>query len=320
MLRSRYLLTAPTPLQLFAHVRPAKSLLLRAKTISRLSDMEKKGFQTGRLEGQVAIITGASRGLGEYCALGFAREGAKVVVAARTVEVKNRRLPGTIFHTARLIEEDGGEALPVVCNVADISSVQDMTREVLDHWGRIDILMNNAAIQPPGANTDITVKHWELQYRVNVHGAFHCIRSVLPAMEEQQYGNIINISSGAAQGGTPYGATKRSLEAMTEGLAAELKPLGIVVNALKPVSAIETPGFLFAQLPRSDQSNDMPVLPPADSYVEAAILLATQTPQTFTGRVHNDAEVIGYLAGKETKSRFRELNPDYWSAIMDKII
>ena len=273
-----------------------------------------------RLEGQVAIITGASRGLGEYCALGFALEGAKVVIAARTVEEKDPRLPGTIYHTARLIEEAGGEALPVICNVADVSSIQDMTSKVTEHWGRIDILVNNAAIQPPGANADITAKHWELQYRVNVHGPFHCIRSVLPTMMEQKRGNIINISSGASLGGTPYGGTKRALEAMTAGLSAELEQLGIVVNALKPVSAIETPGFLFAQLPRDEQGSDMPALPPRDSYVEAAILLAIQTTDTFTGRVLNDAEVIGYLADNETKNRFRELNPTYWSVAMDNIM
>lgn len=274
---------------------------------------------SSRLEGQVAIITGASRGLGEYCALGFAREGAKVVIAARTVEEKDPRLPGTIFHTARLIEEAGGEAFPVICNVAELSSIQNMVRQVADHWGQIDILVNNAAIQPPGANIDITAKHWELQYRVNIHGPFHCIRSVLPAMQERKRGNIINISSAAALGGTPYGGTKRALEAMTEGLGAELKQQGIVVNALKPVSAIETPGFLFAQLPREEQGSDVPELPPADSYVEAAILLAIQTTDTFTGRVHNDAEIIGYLADNETKNRFRELNPPYWSVVMDNI-
>ncbi len=105
---------------------------------------------SGRLEGKVAVITGASRGLGEYCALGFAREGAKVAVAARTVEVKDERLPGTIYSTAEVIEKAGGEALPVVCNVADVSSIEAMTKQVMDRWGRIDNLMNNAAIQPPG--------------------------------------------------------------------------------------------------------------------------------------------------------------------------
>jgi citronellol/citronellal dehydrogenase len=272
---------------------------------------------TGRLEGQVAIITGASRGLGEYCALGFAREGAKVAVAARTTEQQDPRLPGTIYHTCKQIEDAGGEALPVVCNVADTASIENMISQVVDHWGRIDILMNNAAIQPPGGNATISPKHWDLTFRVNVHGPFNCIRAALPIMEKQNSGNIINISSSATLMGTPYGGSKRALEAMTEGLAQELKQQNIVVNALKPVSAIETPGFLFAQVPRDEPGSEFPDLPPQDSYVEAAILLATQSVDSFTGRVHDDAEVIGYLADDETKHRLRQLNPGYWTAIMD---
>ena len=272
----------------------------------------------GRLEGKVAIITGASRGLGEYCALGFAREGAKVAVAARTVEQQDARLPGTIYHTCKLIEDAGGEALPVICNVADVDSINAMVNQVQARWGRIDILMNNAAIQAPGNNADINPKHWELTYKVNVHGPFHCIRAVLPYMTAQQSGNIINISSAATLMGSPYGGSKRALEAMTEGLAAELREQNIVVNALKPVSAIETPGFLFAQLQRDESGIELPALPPQDSYVEAAILLALQTPESFTGRVHDDAEVIGSLADLKTRDRFRELNPDYWAAIMDR--
>jgi citronellol/citronellal dehydrogenase len=108
-----------------------------------------------RLENKVAIITGASRGLGEYCALGFARVGGMVVVAARSTEVKDPRLPGTIHSTVRLIEEADGEALPVVCNVADAQSIQAMVRQALEHWGRIDILMNNAPFSLP-AETPIS--------------------------------------------------------------------------------------------------------------------------------------------------------------------
>ena len=239
-------------------------------------------------------------------------------MAARTVEVTDERLPGTIYHTVELIKEAGGEALAVICNVADPASITAMAEQVLAHWGRIDILMNNAAIQPPGNNLDIRQKHWNLIYNVNVNGPFHCVRAVLPTMVEQQHGNIINISSGATLGGSPYGGTKRALEAMTEGLAAELKSDGITANALKPLSAIETPGFLFAQVPRDGgQSASAPELPPPDSYVEASILLACQTPDTYTGQINNDAEVIANLADEGSRQRFRDLNPNYWVAAMD---
>lgn len=273
-----------------------------------------------RLEGQVAIITGASRGLGQFCAMGFAKEGAKVAVAARTVEEEDTRLPGTIHHTVDLITKAGGEALAVVCNVANPESITSMSEQVLDRWGRIDILVNNAAIQPPGGNADIQEKHWNLIYNVNVNGPFYCVRSVLPTMLRQKRGNIINISSMATLGGSPYGGTKRALEAMTEGLAMELMAKGITANALKPLSAIETPGYLFSQVPRETGQGATPVLPAPDSYVEAAILLACQTPEIYTGQVNNDAEVIANLATEETKQRFRELNPDYWAIAMDMAV
>ena len=104
----------------------------------------------GRLAGKVAITTGGSRGLGQYCAVGYGREGARVVVAARTEVEKDPNLPGTIHETVQLVEEAGGEAMAVVCNVADTDSINAMVNAVLEKWGQIDVLMNNAAVQPPG--------------------------------------------------------------------------------------------------------------------------------------------------------------------------
>lgn len=249
---------------------------------------------SGRLSGKVAIITGASRGLGAYCAVGYAREGASVVIAARTEEEQDPNLPGTIYATAREVEAAGGRALPVVCNVADVDSIQKMIDTTLESFGRIDVLMNNAAIQPPGRISTIQAKHWELEFRVNVHGPFHCARAVLPAMQARKAGSIINISSVAARGGSHYGATKRAVEAMTIGLAFELREQGIAVNALKPVGAIDTPGLRYRG------GNTAPIqiereLPTPDSYVEAAVLLAMATPETFTGQVVNDAEAVERL-------------------------
>lgn len=272
----------------------------------------------GRLEGKVAIITGASRGLGEYCAVGYGREGAKVVVAARTETETDPRLPGTIYHTAKLVEEAGGEAFPVVCNVADYASVEGMVKQVLDRYGRVDIMMNNAAVQPPGFISTIQIRHWELEFRVNVHGVFYGCRAVLPAMIEQKSGNIINISSVGALGGSHYGATKRAVEAMSIGLAAEQRDNGIAVNAFKPVRGIETPGLLFGRAP-GQVGGPRPAgeeIPPPDSYVEAAILLAMQTPETFTGQVVDDAEVIARLADPATQQRMKEINPSAWVAAM----
>jgi NAD(P)-dependent dehydrogenase (short-subunit alcohol dehydrogenase family) len=272
---------------------------------------------TGRLAGKVAIITGASRGLGEYCAVGYAREGAKVVIAARTETETDPRLPGTIYHTAKLVEEAGGEALPVVCNVGDMDSVEAMVAKTLATWGKIDILMTNAAVQPAGFISTIKPRSWELEFNINVHGPFRCIRAVLPSMQEHKSGAIINISSVAAFGGSHYGATKRAIESMTIGLARELKEQGIAVNAMRPVGGIETPGLLFGR-PQMQAGSTAPRqgLPSPDSYVEAAILLALQTPDTFTGQVYNDAQLIERLADEATKAKFRQNNPENWVKAM----
>jgi NAD(P)-dependent dehydrogenase (short-subunit alcohol dehydrogenase family) len=290
---------------------------------------------SGRLAGKVAIITGASRGLGQYCAIGYAREGARVVVAARTETESDPRLPGTIHDTVKMVEEAGGEGLAVVCNVGDMESVEAMAEKVMAHWGRIDILMTNAAVQPAGFISTIKPKSWELEFNINVHGPFRCIRAVLPAMQAQKSGNIINISSVAARGGSHYGATKRAIEAMSIGLARELKDQGIAVNAMKPVGGIETPGLLFGRpqgagamapapgqnptarpAPQAYTPGARPGLPSPDSYVEAAVLLAMQTPESFTGQVYNDAQLIERLASDADKARFRSENPANWVEAM----
>jgi citronellol/citronellal dehydrogenase len=271
----------------------------------------------GRLAGKVCIITGASRGLGQYCAVGYGREGAKVVVAARTENVTDERLPGTIYDTARLVEEAGGEALPLVCNVADMESVEQMIEQVLAKWGRIDVLMTNAAVQPAGFISTIKPKSWELEFNINVHGPFRCIRAALPTMQAQKSGSIINISSIAATGGSHYGATKRAIEALTIGLARELKDQGVAVNAMKPVGAIETPGLLFGR-PQSQRPGGQarPELPKPDSYVEAAVILAAAAPDAITGQVLNDAQIVERYAGADLKERFRAENPQNWVSAM----
>lgn len=268
----------------------------------------------GRLADKVAVITGSSRGLGEYCAVGYGREGAKVVIAARTEQETDPRLPGTIYHTAKLVEEAGGEAFPVVCNVADYASVEEMVKKVLDKYGRIDVLMTNAAVQPPGFISTIQIRHWELEFRVNVHGPFYCIRAVLPSMMERKSGSIINISSVAASPGTGshYGATKRAIESMTIGLANEMKQNGIAVNCMKPVGGIDTPGLRFGRAPGQVGGPIRGDLPAPDSYVEAAVLLAMRTPETGTGIVMHDAAIIATLADEETKRKMLDMNPQPW--------
>jgi citronellol/citronellal dehydrogenase len=245
-----------------------------------------------RLKDKVAIITGASRGLGEYMAHTMAAEGALIVVAARTEEVKDERLPGTIHETARKIRDAGGTAIAVRCNVADIESVEEMVKATLKEFGRIDILVNNAAVQPPGRLTTIQPRHWDLELRINVNGPFYATRAVLDTMRAQKSGNIINISSVGAnramegQAGH-YGVMKVTLEMMTKGFATELKDDGIAVNALKPRGGIATPGFLFARGGVKPPGTQGP-----EEFTEASVIVATATTETLTGQALFDWEVI----------------------------
>jgi citronellol/citronellal dehydrogenase len=257
-----------------------------------------------RLQGRVAIITGASRGLGEYCAVAYGREGATVAVAARTETVRNERLPGTIYTTAEKVDAAGGQGFPVVCNMADPDSVAAMVTSVFDRFGRIDVLINNAGILPAGSMTTVPLRHWELEMQVNVTGPFFATRAVLSAMIAQGRGSVVNVSSsGADMHFGHYGVSKNALEAMTIAFAKEVSQWGIAVNCLKPVGAIETPGMRMAGHPESLYAS----LPPADRYVEAAVLLGLLTPDEGTGLVLDDAEVVSRWASEPLRSRLAAL-------------
>jgi NAD(P)-dependent dehydrogenase (short-subunit alcohol dehydrogenase family) len=238
------------------------------------------------LDGQVAIVTGASRGLGAAMAKALAAEGATVVVAARTAE-PSARWPGTIIETAREIEAEGGTALPVVVDVSDEVSVAALADTVLTRLGRIDVLVNNAVSYGRGRPTllEIDMTDWDTMYAVNVRGVVLCCKAVLPSMVARGSGSIVNISSSAAAHPTPtrigYGSSKAALESLTLGLAGEVKANGIAVNALSLGRQTDTPGARDRRPSDYDYSGwAQPEImgPPA-------VFLAQQSAETFTGRV-----------------------------------
>ncbi|HLF77526.1 MAG TPA: SDR family NAD(P)-dependent oxidoreductase [Dehalococcoidia bacterium] len=259
----------------------------------------------GRLEGKVAIVTGASRGLGQYCAVAFALEGAKVAAVGRSQRETNLHLPGNVNLTAGMVEDYGGEAVPLICDVSDQEAVESMVSIVLERFGRIDVLMNNAAVGWDDPIVTVPPRLFEQELRTNVLGAFFCMRAVLPSMQLQGAGNIINVTAGSAEDHTHYGASKRALEVLTLGLADEVRGNGIAVNCLRPVGWVDTPGSLVRDLRPSDRA-------PPQSYLEAAILLAIQTSNSCTGSVKTDAEVVRDLGDLKLLNRFIALNPPYW--------
>ncbi len=243
-----------------------------------------------KLDGKVAIVTGGSRGIGKAIALGFAEEGADVIVAART-EVEREEIPGTIYQTVEEIQALGRRALPIKCDVTSEQSVNDMVQKTLSQFGRIDILVNNAGIAYYFPVVETPLKRWELVLKVNLVGAFICAKAVLPTMIEQRAGSIINITSRAGERrpsptGVAYAVTKAGLDRFTWGLAAEVGRYNIAVNALKPLEIVSTEGMRF-WLPDADKSKWRS----AEMMVKATIFLATQDGKGTTGTVAYDEEL-----------------------------
>ena len=189
-----------------------------------------------RFTDRVAIVTGGGRGIGKAIVHGFARERARVVVTARTAD--------EIADVAHEIVLAGGEAIGVVCDVSDEASVQRMVDEAISHWGRIDILVNNAATNLPNIDVvDMQPDAWRRVVDVNLTGPFLCARALLPKMIEQGSGSIVNISSIGGRHGSkgrgPYRAAKAGLINLTETLAAENFSHGVRVNCVCP-GGVET--------------------------------------------------------------------------------
>jgi len=250
----------------------------------------------GKLEGKVAIITGASRGIGEAVAIGFAREGANVAIAARTSEKLASGLPGTIHEVVQKVQSAGGEAIAVQTDITSESQVQAMVQSVLERWGRIDILVNNAARAFPGSFLDTTFEAWNNVIGSVLQGTFLCTRAVVPVMVKQKSGSIINTSSRAASsrtkttGGIAYGTAKAAIEHFTYELAADLGQYNIAVNCYYPVPPVAVPkeGLLF-KLPPGLEKEKM--VGPEDM-VGCAIFLAQQDARGVTGTVASSMELI----------------------------
>jgi citronellol/citronellal dehydrogenase len=260
------------------------------------------------LAGRVAVVTGASRGIGEYVARRFAAEGAAVAVVARTQEQADERLPGTIHQTVATIRGAGGTAVAIQ---ADLSKPADRARiidEAERELGPVDILVNNAAVTFFLPVADFPGRRYDLMFEVQVKAPFELSQRVLPGMRERGQGWILNISSIAAVhpaippvpgediGGTVYGMCKAALERLTTGMAAELYADGIAVNALSPTRGVPTPGVLFHNLiPDVDAALASGAAESPEMFAEASLALCSGDPAVLTGRVAYSRELVAEL-------------------------
>jgi NAD(P)-dependent dehydrogenase (short-subunit alcohol dehydrogenase family) len=248
------------------------------------------------LRGKVAIVTGASRGVGAATAVALGALGARVACAARATDASPLRLPGTIDATVRRVVEAGGEAIAVPTNLARDEDVEAMVAATTDAFGGVDVLVNNAAITFPG-DLGIELKRFDLVLNVDLRAPLLAIRAVVPSMRARGGGRILNVSSAAALNYIPglmaYGMAKLALEHLTVSAAAQLREAGIAVNTFRIDVPVASEGFV-ANAPELDHSD----WEPCEVAAEGIVWMLGQ-PDSYTGnnvgmaRLRADEGIMG---------------------------
>ena len=234
-------------------------------------------MEHGRLSGRVAIITGGARGIGKATAFKMVREGASVAL----LDI----LGDEAARVVKELEALGGKALGLKTDISRKDEVDGAVERVLRHYGRVDILFNNAGVVRPGTLEKVREEDWEAALGVNLKGAFFCTQAVVPTMKKNRYGKIVNMSSRASLGKeerTVYGATKAGLIGLTRTWALELAPHNINVNAIGP-GPIATELFMAAN--------------PKDSPKTQAII--DGVPLKRMGQPEDVANLAAFLASDE---------------------
>jgi NAD(P)-dependent dehydrogenase (short-subunit alcohol dehydrogenase family) len=256
------------------------------------------------LTGKVVIITGASRGVGKQAGLDFARRGARVVLAARTVEA-DPSVPGTIGETLKQIEDAGGEAIAVATDLAEENDLKALVDAAVSHFGGVDILVNNAAATQGEiwgkTFLDLTREEWLYQFAVNVHAPFTLTQLVVPIMERRGGGRIINLSTGSGevmrQAEEPvkmsaigqfslavpgYYSSKRALDRFGNCMAPEFHAKGIAIIGLHPGLVATELVAIRVKESGLDDSVAVPMTVPARMIVYFA---SCENPSEYTGRL-----------------------------------
>jgi citronellol/citronellal dehydrogenase len=251
------------------------------------------------LDGATAFVTGTSRGIGKALALRLADEGARVVSTGKTVE-EHDRLPGTIVETTETIRERGGESIAVELDVRDEANVEAAIDETVEAFGGVDLVVNNAGAIHFGTVADTPAERFDLLMDVNARGAYVTTRAALPHLREGG-GHVVSMSPPlgmeAAPGKAPYALSKLGMTLLARSLAAELDDEPVGVNALWPVTAIESEATRHFGMGEPSDWRTPEVV--CDALVE----VVSRDPRDYSGNAVYDEEVLRE-AGVEDLSRY----------------
>lgn len=260
------------------------------------------GALLGSMDGRVAIVTGASRGIGRHIAERFAAEGAAVALVARTVTPGTSRLPGSLDEVVEQILARGGEAVAVPADLSVPDEVETIVARATDALGPVDTLVNNAGVNFYGPALDLPPRRYAVMYQIMVNAPLRLAQLALPGMVERGQGWVLSITSKqarhpigppypewAADGSVAYGMCKAAIDRMTTGLAAELHGTGVSVNALGTAGLVMTPGVAVV----SPHTPDNAPVEPDEAMAEAAVRVCSTPPAAMTGRIVYSMEFLG---------------------------
>ncbi len=245
------------------------------------------------LQGKTLFISGGSRGIGKAIALRCARDGANVVIAAKTAE-PHPKLPGTIYTTAEEIEQAGGKALPLVVDIRHEDQVVAAVSQAAEHFGGIDILVNNASAISLTGTLDTEMKRYDLMHQINTRGTFLCSRECIPHLEKAANPHVLNLSPPLNMEPrwfaphVAYTMAKYGMSLCVLGMAEEFRETGVAFNALWPRTTIATAAVQFAL--GGDKAMQHSRRP--EIMADAAHAIVSRDSRQCTGNFFIDDEVL----------------------------